>query len=291
MSDKVFAVLSSIITKNMEESKTPAWHKPWYGHSKFRPMNLFNKKPFRGVNFLMTAMSSFSSPFYVTRKQADEHGYKLLPDQTYTPIVKWIIYEDKKTGESVFGGCRFFQEFNLTQFHEWEKIPLPFNDPLPERENFQITVAESVVSGYRSRPVIAEGDSAYYSPKTDHVVMPNISKFLTSEHYYSTLFHELAHSTGHESRLARKGTAEGMDGFGGKNYSMEELVAEMTACFICNRVGIDTTTVFDNSVAYLQGWLRKFKNDPSMLIIAAQAAQKAQDHILGTEWKKEDDEC
>jgi antirestriction protein ArdC len=99
------------------------------------------------------------------------------------------------------------------------------------------------------------------------------------EHYYSVLFHELTHSTGHWQRLHRQ-TLTDLCPFGSTNYSKEELVAEMGAAFLCGIAGIANETV-DNSAAYIQSWLTKLKNDTRLIILAAAQAQKAADYILG----------
>jgi antirestriction protein ArdC len=134
------------------------------------------------------------------------------------------------------------------------------------------------------RPEIKRGlDRAYYSPGGDFVGMPSPEQFKSGEDYYSVLFHELTHSTGHESRLNRKGVS-GADGqwsaFGSQSYSKEELVAEMGAAFLCGQAGIVERTL-DNSAAYIKSWLSRLKDDPRLVVQAAAQAQKAADFILG----------
>src|SRR5207253_1226346 len=108
--------------------------------------------------------------------------------------------------------------------------------------------------------------------------MPMIGDFERSEEYYSTLFHELIHSTGHSSRLNRP-TLMDAEFFGDQNYSREELVAEMGAAFLCGFAGIENKTI-DNGSAYLHSWLEILKGDSRMVFIAASQAQKAVDSIL-----------
>ena len=92
------------------------------------------------------------------------------------------------------------------------------------------------------------------------------------------MFHELIHSTGHDSRVGRKGIIE-INSFGSHEYSKEELCAEMGAAFLCGHAGIEQK-ILDNSAAYIQGWLKALKNDKTLLIHAAAQAQKASDYIL-----------
>jgi antirestriction protein ArdC len=113
--------------------------------------------------------------------------------------------------------------------------------------------------------------------------MPAAQEFKTGEDYYSVLFHELTHSTGHESRLNRKGVSGSEDNwsaFGSNPYAKEELVAEMGAAFLCGEAGIVERTI-DNSAAYIASWLERLKNDAKLVVHAAAQAQKAADWILG----------
>src|SRR4030095_16427188 len=132
-------------------------------------------------------------------------------------------------------------------------------------------------------------DRAFYSPSGDFVGMPSAEQFRTGEDYYSVLFHELTHSTGHESRLNRKGVS-GSDGewsaFGSQSYSKEELVAEMGAAFLCGQAGIAERTL-DNSAAYVAAWLQRLKDDRRLVVHAAAQAQKAADYVLGRQFAEE----
>jgi antirestriction protein ArdC len=98
--------------------------------------------------------------------------------------------------------------------------------------------------------------------------------------YHSTLFHELAHSTGHSNQLNRK-SLDTPAPFGSPIYSREELVAEFGAAFLCAQAGIDNT--LENSAAYIAGWRKALKADNRLVISAASQGQKAADYILGGE--------
>ena len=98
--------------------------------------------------------------------------------------------------------------------------------------------------------------------------------------YYSTTFHELAHSTGYKSRLNRFETNE-IVSFGSPTYSREELCAELSSAFMMNMLGIETPQTFKNSTAYIQGWLKALKNDNKFVVSASSKAEKAVNYILG----------
>jgi len=130
-----------------------------------------------------------------------------------------------------------------------------------------------------SQPEIRHsGNRAFYSPSLDYIQLPNKTSFNNEAGYYGTLFHELAHATGHANRLGRKSILE-PSYFGSHEYSKEELVAEMAAAFICGHACIENMTI-ENSAAYINGWLKALKNDKTLLVHAAGQAQKAADYIL-----------
>ena len=127
-------------------------------------------------------------------------------------------------------------------------------------------------------PGFEQDSRACYRPSIDTVGMPARSAFHSAEEYYSTLFHELTHSTGHPSRVGREGIMN-HNPFGSEDYSKEELVAEMGAAMLCGVAGIESQTL-DNSAAYLQTWINKLKSDSRLIVSAASQAQKAADYIL-----------
>ena len=124
---------------------------------------------------------------------------------------------------------------------------------------------------------ITESDKAYYQPGTDTVTVPQLSQYKQQEEYYSTLFHELTHSTGHRSRLDR---LTDIAAFGSEQYSKEELIAELGSAFLVNHCGLETENSFRNSAGYIQGWLKALKDDKRLIISAAGAAEKAVNLIL-----------
>jgi len=142
-----------------------------------------------------------------------------------------------------------------------------------------IEAAEQLAAGYLAGPAVSHdgGQQAFYRPATDSVHMPGKTRFASVEEYYSTLFHELSHSTGHSSRLDRKLDTNPKP-FGSSDYGKEELVAEMSAAFLCSHAGIQPT-VIENQAAYLGGWLKQIKADKKLVISAAGQAQRAADWI------------
>lgn len=144
---------------------------------------------------------------------------------------------------------------------------------------FHIDDCEGVEAKYIGREGIAvshEGGRAFYSPANDSVTLPKAGEFIDDPHYYSTLFHELAHSTGAPGRLDRD-----MNGrFGDSSYAREELVAEITAAFVCGRLGLGTDDTVANSAAYIGHWKKALAKDPGAIVWAASRAEKAAKFIM-----------
>jgi antirestriction protein ArdC len=170
---------------------------------------------------------------------------------------------------------RYYRVFNLDQVTGIAKATA---GELPEFE--PIAEAETVATKYQTQVEVTHGGTrAYYQPSTDSINMPERQTFDGAAEYYSTLFHEFTHSTGHKSRLNRPGITE-THYFGDEIYSKEELVAEMGAAMLCGVVGIENKTI-KNSASYIQSWLSKLRDDKKLVVHAAAAAQKASDFVLG----------
>lgn len=282
----VYEIITERILAKLEEGTVP-WHKPWTGAgNEGRAANLISGKAYRGINVLLTASAGFSSRYWVTFKQAQKLGGSVRKGEKGTPIVFWSFIEKKgaKAGDKKIPLLRYYTCFNVEQCDGIEHKRLTETAPAPVSEFDASEEAEMIVKGYANGPTINHGGGcACYSPPRDSVSVPKREDFESAAAYYSTLFHELTHSTGHTSRLARSGVTESTL-FGSHEYSREELVAEMGASFLRGMAGIDDTAALDNSAAYLANWMTVIKDDPRLIVIAAAQAQKASDHILGITW-------
>lgn len=274
--------ITEAILKALDEGVAP-WRKPWVTRDGGHFRNLKSGKPYRGMNIMLLACAGFDSPYWVTYKQAKELGGEVRKGEKATKIIFWKILEkdvvkgDGTTGVDKIPLMRYYNVFNVEQCDGLE-VP----EPQPEPSGFDpIEAAEQIWEGWEGRPTLNHGGSeAYYRPTTDSIQMPKPEDFESPEAYYGTLFHEMGHATGHESRLARKGVTDPIM-FGSHTYSQEELIAEITSLLVCGAVGIEQT--FDNSVAYIQTWRERIKEDgPQVVIRAAQQAQKAADLLVGS---------
>jgi antirestriction protein ArdC len=278
----VYQVVTDRVIALLEQGTVP-WHKPWHGGDQL-PQNLVSRKPYRGVNVFLLHAMSYESPYWVTFKQAQELGGNVRKGEHACPVVfwKWLDTDerDPKGNAKQVPMLRYYSVFNVAQC-DGLKVPVIEDQG---RQHSTIETAEKIVAGMPKRPEVRQGQSrAYYSPAGDYVGMPSPEAFDNGEAYYNVLFHELTHSTGHQSRLNRKGVA-GEEGewsaFGSNSYSKEELVAEMGAAFLCGHAGIVERTL-DNSASYVASWLQRLKDDVRLVVQAAAQAQKAADYILG----------
>jgi len=174
---------------------------------------------------------------------------------------------------------RYYNVFNVEQC---DGLTLPATDG--DKLEFEpIELAEAVRDGYIDAPDYQELENrAYYAPARDLVNLPKKEAFKSIAGYYGTLFHELAHSTGHGDRLNRDGFLDGAS-FGSEVYSKEELVAEFGASFLCGLCGIESE--LENSASYIKGWLEKISDNEKWLISSATQAQKAVEYMLGTGYR------
>lgn len=283
-----YQLVTDIILKYLEEGVVP-WRRPW-SRETGRPRNFHTGKPYRGVNLLLLGLRKFASPFWLTFKQLKSRGCSIRKGERGAMVVNWGRFTPQRddTDSQAANGrrkSRFYLKeyvvFNAAQIDGIQFLSVAPTAPMPKSKN--VEVAEQMVVNMPQPPVIIQGqrDIAAYKPSTDTVFMAIQGSFASIEDYHLTPFHELIHATGHESRLNRKTLVE-HDGFGGKVYSHEELVAEMGAAYL----GLEAEIVQDNNLnaaACIQSWLIVLC-DPDhkrWLVVAASQAAKAADFILG----------
>ena len=284
-----YEAVTARLIEHLERGVIP-WRQPWRNTSKgaYLPTNFVTGRGYRGINLAMLLCSRFGSQTWMTYKQAAELGANVRKGEHGTPVVFWKFPNRNQRAEgdepSGDGGeldrrapmCRYYTVFNSDQI---DGLPadLPFEDePFDAIEAAQRVVDEHLQSASHAE-LRHGGSSALYSQGSDTVYMPVPQSFKSPETYYSTLFHELGHSTGNPRRLNRDLTG----GFGSKPYANEELVAEFTAAFLCAESGIVSPELDGHNAAYIANWLNVLRNDSRMAVMAAQRAQKAADFILG----------
>ena len=278
----VYEVITSRIIKQLESGTAP-WHKPWKASGKNGlPRNLVSGREYRGINVWILSSSGYSSPSWLTFRQARELDGHVRQGEVGVPVVYWKFGKrEVQDGDEIIEKasvlCRYYTLFNQEQC---EGLKIKESEPAEEQPQVEpIEACVHVVNAWLGKPTIRHGGNyASYSKVLDSVQMPERTCFNSGEEYYSTLFHELTHSTGHPARLNRSSLTD-FERFGDHNYSREELVAEMGSAFLCGITGIENRTI-NNSAAYLANWLDALKNDSRLVLVAAGQAQKAADLIL-----------
>lgn len=315
MSNKIYDLITNQMVEKLEKGVVP-WQKPWSVHNPW-PVNFASKRNYRGINVFILYMenlaNNYESPFWLTFNQAKKiSGYKksgrfwkwdgkgkdpkygVKKGEKSTMVVFWKFLEvadDDKPGKMKrIPLLRYYNVFNVDQCHLPDKI-LKKIKSVEKRDESDVGViekAEKICNEYEIE-VKHGGEKAYYHKNNDFINLPNKTRFASDADYYLVRFHEMVHSTGHKDRLNRDTIVDATI-FGNNNYSKEELIAEMGACFLAAEAGINLkdSKLFDNSAAYLRGWLSKIKNDTKLLIQAAGKAQKAVDYILGRKWDTEE---
>jgi antirestriction protein ArdC len=275
MNLKAYERITERITALLAQGTVP-WHKPWRATTDL-PRNLVTKKPYRGINVFLLLSLSYESPLWLTCRQANQLGARVRKGEKACPVIFWKQrrIEDEESGEERnIRLLRYYHVFNVAQCDGIKDAPAVTVEVNPA------TRPAAIVENMPQPPVIKHGMvEAFYSPSDDCVGMPAQERFDREEGYYATLFHELVHATGHETRLKRATLTE-RAGFGSNPYCKEELIAELGAAFLCGQAEIVERTI-DNSAAYLNGWLEQLKNDRTLIVHAASQAQRAADFILG----------
>ena len=284
MKNDVYQIVTDRIISLLESGTVP-WHRPWRAANQWA-QNLVSRQPYRGINQFVLNAAKYPSPFWLTFRQVHLLGGSVKKGERSFPVVFWKRFKEEGNEEAKpIPFLRYYSVFNVAQCEGINVPAIPTVDPAPKFQ--RIEKCEQIIADMPKRPSINHhGRGACYSPSHDEIGIPDPEAFESIEAYYSTLFHELTHSTGHLSRLNRKEVTEA-GRFGTDPYSREELVAEMGAAFLCGNCEIENKTV-DQSAAYIQSWLAKLKDDRRLVVHAAAQAQKACDFIL--DFQREEEE-
>ena len=270
----IYAEITSRIIAQMEQGTIP-WKKPWVGSSS--AVSYTTGKPYSLLNQMLLGEPGE----YITFRQCQQAGGFVRKGEKSRMVVfwKWIEQEDEETGE--IQSIPFLRYYNVFHIRQCENIQ-PRRLVLPAEHAAADHTAEAIIRDYTAREAVrlhhSTGDRAFYRPSDDSVTVPGIAQFPNTAEYYSTIFHELTHSTGHAKRLNR---IEKTAFFGSEAYSKEELVAEIGAAALVNHAGLETAGSFRNSTAYIQNWLQVLRNDKRFIVSAAGRAEKAVKLILG----------
>ncbi|WP_458792672.1 ArdC family protein [Yoonia sp. MH D7] len=269
------------------EAGTPPWRKPWTGDKGGASFPLrHNGEAYNGINILMlwatAADRGYNSAHWMTFNQAAELGGKVKKGEKCARSVFYGSFE--KEGEQTEGNsegegktriayAKTNNVFNADQIEdlpaEYYVTPAPAEnlgtEANPRLDAFFAATGADIISSDEPR--------AYYSPAKDQIHMPPIGTFFDVNGFFSTLAHETCHWTGHRNRLDRFEKFQDRAA-----YAFEELVAELGNAMLCLHIGV--TPDFEQTAAYIEGWLKALKDDKNLIFKAASQAQKAVDFIL-----------
>lgn len=288
--------VNRVIERVQKENRLP-WQKPWNPVAESGAYNAVSGRHYNGLNTLILDPGP-----YLTFKEVQDLGGTVRKGCHSQPVFFWKQItvndwtapdpdEDEENGKVIDGVkktipmMRYYNVFALADCIIPEagmkklKLEAEKVDEIVHADSYP--AADALMKFYLGREGITTGPEtkAFYRPSTDYIGLPVRGSFPKLEEFFSTAFHEITHSTGAEKRLKRFGVTGGHS-FGSKEYSKEELVAEIGACFLCSFTGVDVTVTENNNVAYLQSWLNALKNDPKLLISAHSKARKAFEFIV-----------
>ena len=304
----VYEMVTDRILAELEKGNIP-WRKPWirpsvqykgirievdpqscaYSRSTGRPYSMLNQMLLRQPGE------------WATYNQIAEAGGKVRKGEKSSVVVFWKFIESKKvnaSGEEEIERIPMLRYYNV--FHvetqveglkpkargAHDTVMVPDGKTKLEQQWDAIEEADAIVRAYLERSGVKHtevlGDRAFYRPATDSIETPTKAQFKDPAEYYSTLFHEMTHSTGHQSRLDRFRDS-GSHAFGSENYSKEELVAELGASALVNFLGLESKGSFRNSAAYIQSWASRLREDSKLIVTASGKAEKAVNYILSGE--------
>ena len=288
------SLITSILA-DLENGVVP-WQKGWTGRGSFFPVNVSTGNTYSGINLFILAYAQQANGFntnrWVGKKQGEGMGGALKEGAEPTDILvykpgKKIVKKDKVTGEETEfytrGVSKFVQVYNVDQF---DGLNLPEE---PEIQPVPISEAEGeILRRYVDHPPIEfinmpTGDSPHYIPSDDKIVMPKREQYGDDQaRFIETLLHELAHSTGHKSRLDRSELFDqlGIESMLGHQTSRatEELIAQMSAAMLAAKLGVEIDVA--NTSAYVKSWLTALQNDKDMIFKAAGYASNVVDYIF-----------
>ena len=277
------------------EAGATNWSKCWTGTDGV-PHNPATGTAYKGMNFLylsiIESVNGWGDNRWGTFNNIKKAGGNVRKGEKSTKVMFWkpIMKKNEDTDETECVG--FYNKiWSLFNYAQCDGMPELVEGEKPTTGSL-IGTAQKYLEGEESISIKFGGNRACYNPKSDLIKMPHQSSFTSDAEFTSTLFHEIAHSTGHASRLSREGVTN-LSFFGSHSYSFEELVAEFTAVFMSAQLGVieEGDKCFNNSAAYLRSWIGKLKDNPDWAARAAQKAQKACELILSHSVKADKEEA
>ena len=275
---------------------TAPWQRPWHpGDAVSAPHNPASGTVYRGMNRVHLALSGYDDPRWMTLRQANDNGLRILPGSKATPVVYFQFTKDQdrlgEDGKPVLGEDGKPQKETVELDKPLMRLAHVFNaeqiDGMPPLEltgqSFEwepIEKAENILSASGATIKHAQSNRAFYRPMTDSIHLPPRENFEEPGLYYGTALHELGHWTGHGSRMERE-----FGPFGSEKYAREELRAEIASWMLGQDIGIPHSP--EQHAAYVQSWVKVLEEDPYEIVRACRDAEQIKEYVLGMEKQKE----
>lgn len=275
----VHEVTSNIIAK-LEEGVAP-WAKPWGSDLSLEwPFNPVTRKQYTGFNaiILNICQMDYACNRWITFNQAVAAGGSVRKGAKGTHALRPLEirkeFEDAATGEQVEEYRLLFRGYTVFNLDQCEGLDHLRPDIMERPEPVVVDMNVMFVADRTGAKIDYWGNRCFYSPQTDTITMVPPERFKDENSFHATLFHELSHWTGHESRLNR--LSADPETFQ-KNYGHEELVAELSATFCCQALGVDS---IQPAAEYIGAWIKIMKEDNRAILKASSAAKKSFDMIV-----------
>jgi len=250
------------------EAGTRPWIKPWNGGGMPLPQRC-NGEHYQGINIILLWMMGRTAPTWMTYNQAKQLGGQVRRGEKGTGICYTAPVTTKE--DETYRVYKWYTVFNAEQIDGLP--PQYYPQPVQDFVNTDKRIIKADTLAASTGADIRHGEAkAYYVPAHDYINMPEFGEFRSALDYYSTMFHELVHWTGHKTRMDRKFSRNKTD------YAIEELVAEMGSAFLMAHLGLEAT-VREDHASYLAHWLKALDNDSKFIFSAASAASQAVTHI------------
>lgn len=275
---------------------TAPWQRPWHpGDAVSAPHNPASGTVYRGMNRVHLALSGYDDPRWMTLRQANDNGLRILPGSKATPVVYFQFSKEQdrlgENGKPVLGEDGKPQKEMVELDKPLMRLAHVFNaeqiDGMPPLEltgqSFEwepIEKAENILSASGATIKHDQSNRAFYRPMTDSIHLPPRENFEEPGLYYGTALHELGHWTGHGSRMERE-----FGPFGSEKYAREELRAEIASWMLGQDIGIPHSP--EQHAAYVQSWVKVLEEDPYEIVRACRDAEQIKEYVLGMEKQKE----
>jgi antirestriction protein ArdC len=256
------------------EKGTAPFQVPWDADTtNRRPFNPTTDKPYRGANSMWLSFQGYSDPRWMTYKQAEAAGWQVRKGEKSSTIEFWKFRDDRTQTDGSGKTTTISAElerprvFHANVFNARQIDGIPPMERTARIYEWEPSVkAEEILKAANATILHDQGDRAYYSPLRDEIHLPQRDQFRGTDEYYATVFHELGHWTGHESRLNRQFGA-----FGDEKYAQEEFRAEIASWIMADTIGIPHNP--ENSAAYIKAWIKVLKEDKNEIFRASADAE------------------